>query len=213
MRLWRTPSHSLSSLSLQQAARLEFVPAPPSSIAGFHFCHRYHQTQSLSIDSPSQREFLAFDLCNMEQPLAVSAEDDPLDLSGVGQDDSKAKLTMETDPALLTGGTTAEDWRNALNKVVPAVVVMRTTVTRAFDTEPAGANYATGFIVDKARGIILTNRHVVKPGISTGMFYLGVRLGRDHRQLVGICIAMQYLPTRYQMTATCPVDLLNQFRT
>lgn len=108
----------------------------------------------------------------MEQPLAVSAEDDPLDLSGVGQDDSKAKLTMETDPALLTGGTTAEDWRNALNRVVPAVVVMRTTVTRAFDTEPAGANYATGFIVDKARGIILTNRHVVKPGpvVAEAMF-------------------------------------------
>ena len=38
------------------------------------------------------------------------------------------------------------------------------TQTRAFDTEGAGSSYATGFIVDKKRGIILTNRHVVTPG-------------------------------------------------
>lgn len=59
---------------------------------------------------------------------------------------------------------TAEDWRKALDKVVPAVVVLRTTACRAFDTESAGVSSATGFVVDKRRGIILTNRHVVKPG-------------------------------------------------
>lgn len=40
----------------------------------------------------------------------------------------------------------------------------RVTQTRAFDTEPASSSYASGFIVDRARGIILTNRHVVTPG-------------------------------------------------
>ncbi|ONM11434.1 Protease Do-like 7 [Zea mays] len=42
----------------------------------------------------------------------------------------------------------------------------------AFDTEVAGASYATGFVVDKSRGIILTNRHVVKPGpvVAEAMF-------------------------------------------
>lgn len=63
-----------------------------------------------------------------------------------------------------SSSATAEDWRRALAKVVPAVVVLRTTAARAFDTEHAGASYATGFVVDKGRGIILTNRHVVKPG-------------------------------------------------
>ncbi|GFP81162.1 protease Do-like 7, partial [Phtheirospermum japonicum] len=58
---------------------------------------------------------------------------------------------------------TAEDWRKALGKVVPAVVVLRTTACRAIDTEFAGASYATGFIIDKRRGIILTNCHVIKP--------------------------------------------------
>lgn len=71
---------------------------------------------------------------------------------------------MDIDPPFKENLATAEDWRMALNKVVPAVVVLRTNACRAFDTESAGASYATGFVVDKRRGIILTNRHVVKPG-------------------------------------------------
>ncbi|KAG5528100.1 hypothetical protein RHGRI_028888 [Rhododendron griersonianum] len=70
---------------------------------------------------------------------------------------------MEIGPELKESGATAEDWRNALGKVVPAVVVIRTTNCRAFDTEQAGSGSATGFVVDKKRGIILTNRHVVTP--------------------------------------------------
>lgn len=76
----------------------------------------------------------------------------------------KEDLCMEIDPPFKENLATAQDWRKALNKVVPAVVVLRTNACRAFDTEPAGASYATGFVVDKRRGIILTNRHVVKPG-------------------------------------------------
>ncbi|PWA99684.1 protease Do-like 7 [Artemisia annua] len=59
---------------------------------------------------------------------------------------------------------TAEEWRKALEKAVPAVVVLRTTVTRSFDTEFACVRSETGFVVDKRRGIILTNRNVVNPG-------------------------------------------------
>lgn len=76
----------------------------------------------------------------------------------------KSDLCLEIDPPPSETVATAEDWRRALDRVVPAVVVLRTTACRAFDTESAGASYATGFIVDKRRGIILTNRHVVKPG-------------------------------------------------
>lgn len=87
-----------------------------------------------------------------------------VDLSGLDREASKSNPLMEIDTVMLTGGATAEDWRKAINKVVPAVLVMRTTGTRAFDTETAASSYATGFIVDKRRGIILTNRHVVRPG-------------------------------------------------
>ncbi|XP_010558675.1 PREDICTED: protease Do-like 7 [Tarenaya hassleriana] len=84
----------------------------------------------------------------------------------------KEELCMEIDPPLQENVATAEDWRQALSKVVPAVVVLRTTACRAFDTEAASASYATGFVVDKRRGIILTNRHVVKPGpvVAEAMF-------------------------------------------
>ncbi|PON77426.1 Peptidase S1C [Parasponia andersonii] len=84
----------------------------------------------------------------------------------------KDDLSMDIDPPSRESIATAEDWRKALSKVVPAVVVLRTTACRAFDTEAAGASYATGFVVDKRRGIILTNRHVVKPGpvVAEAMF-------------------------------------------
>lgn len=86
----------------------------------------------------------------------------------------KEELCMEIDPPFKENIATAEDWRKALNKVVPAVVVLRTTACRAFDTESAGASYATGFVVDKRRGIILTNRHVVKAGMVFSCFLFPV---------------------------------------
>ncbi len=41
----------------------------------------------------------------------------------------------------------------------------RVTQNRSADTESAGSAYASGFIVDAKRGLILTNRHVVTPGM------------------------------------------------
>ncbi|KAJ0099450.1 hypothetical protein Patl1_21312 [Pistacia atlantica] len=98
---------------------------------------------------------------------------DPVDSPMTGVESTiKEELSMEIDPPFRENVATAEDWRKALNKVVPAVVVLRTNACRAFDTEAAGASYATGFVVDKRRGIILTNRHVVKPGpvVAEAMF-------------------------------------------
>lgn len=55
-------------------------------------------------------------------------------------------------------------WEATLERVIPSVVTIRVNVTRAFDTETARSTYATGFVVDAERGLILTNRHVVNPG-------------------------------------------------
>ena len=62
----------------------------------------------------------------------------------------------------------AEPWEATLRRVVPAVVAIRVSGTRSFDTEPASVVAATGFVVDAKRGLILTNRHVVRPGPVTG---------------------------------------------
>ncbi|XP_050262992.1 protease Do-like 7 isoform X6 [Quercus robur] len=103
--------------------------------------------------------------------------EDPMERLGSEPDSSikvDSDLSMEIDPPppLRENVATAEDWRRALGRVVPAVVVLRTNACRAFDTESAGASYATGFVVDKRRGIVLTNRHVVKPGpvVAEAMF-------------------------------------------
>lgn len=58
----------------------------------------------------------------------------------------------------------ADPWEQTLRRVVPAVVALRVSGTRAFDTEPASVVAATGFVVDAAQGLVLTNRHVVRPG-------------------------------------------------
>ncbi|GAB5366396.1 hypothetical protein AAMO2058_001140100 [Amorphochlora amoebiformis] len=57
-----------------------------------------------------------------------------------------------------------DEWKKVLTKCIPAIVTIKVSTTRAFDTELPGFGQATGFIVDKERGIILTNRHVVGSG-------------------------------------------------
>jgi pro-apoptotic serine protease NMA111 len=55
-------------------------------------------------------------------------------------------------------------WEEVLEEVVPAVVSIKVTGTRDFDTEDAKNSQGTGFVVDKERGIVLTNRHMVHAG-------------------------------------------------
>jgi S1-C subfamily serine protease len=55
-------------------------------------------------------------------------------------------------------------WQETLDRVAPAVVVLRVSSPRAFDDVTPGTGTATGFVVDAEQGLILTNRHVVTPG-------------------------------------------------
>jgi len=81
---------------------------------------------------------------------------------------SKSLIEDEIASAKATAfnGPTVESprWQNTLDKVVAAVVSIKFCTVRHFDTERAGYGVATGFVVDKTRGLILTNRHVVRPG-------------------------------------------------
>ncbi len=58
----------------------------------------------------------------------------------------------------------APDWATTLERVNQAVVSIRVTATRDFDTEGASVSQGTGFVVDAERGILLTNRHMVHAG-------------------------------------------------
>lgn len=60
----------------------------------------------------------------------------------------------------------SEGWAEVIARVSPAVVSIRMDRRVPFDTDGAGNSYATGFVVDAERGILLTNRHVVGAGPS-----------------------------------------------
>ncbi len=64
--------------------------------------------------------------------------------------------------SVVSGGN--GDWQATLDRVAKGVVVLRVSVPRAFDTDSPAFETATGFVVDGKRGIIVSNRHVVKPG-------------------------------------------------
>ncbi|OQR87375.1 pro-apoptotic serine protease [Achlya hypogyna] len=56
------------------------------------------------------------------------------------------------------------NWKQTLERVVPAIVSLKLNAPKSFDTETPGNGWATGFVVDAEKGIILTNRHVVGAG-------------------------------------------------
>jgi S1-C subfamily serine protease len=72
------------------------------------------------------------------------------------------------------------EWAPTLEKISKGVVAIQVDLTRGFDTEINASLQATGFVIDAARGLILTNRHVVTPGPVTAQ---GVFLDREEVQL------------------------------
>ena len=61
---------------------------------------------------------------------------------------------------LLTDATAEHDWTEQVAAYKPMVVNIETSSEVVFETEAKGTNFATGFVIDAARGIIATNRHV-----------------------------------------------------
>ncbi|KAJ0410543.1 hypothetical protein ATCC90586_006567 [Pythium insidiosum] len=70
-------------------------------------------------------------------------------------------VEMEAAPAQ---GAESRQWMTSLDRCIRAIVSIRLNSVRAFDGNGASFSVASGFVVDMARGIILTNRHVVTPG-------------------------------------------------
>ncbi len=54
----------------------------------------------------------------------------------------------------------AHNWTEQIAAFKPMVVNVETSSEVVFETETKGTSFATGFVVDAARGIIATNRHV-----------------------------------------------------
>ena len=102
--------------------------------------------------------------CDMDDGINTNFSDDhEHEMQVDGALDEQRQQQQQHDEA----PSAAKVWKETLERVVPAVVVLRVVNCRAFDTESPGSSYATGFVVDKERGIILTNRHVTKPSPTT----------------------------------------------
>jgi hypothetical protein len=71
-------------------------------------------------------------------------------------------MPMDMDDArtMNRAATTADsaEWQNTVQKVIKNVVSIHFCQTSSFDTDPAVASEATGFVVDAEKGYILTNR-------------------------------------------------------
>jgi S1-C subfamily serine protease len=76
----------------------------------------------------------------------------------------RASAAPPAPPASGAAAVGGADWAQVIAAVSPAVVSVRMDRPIAFDTDAAGNSYATGFVVDAERGILLTNRHVVGAG-------------------------------------------------
>ena len=70
------------------------------------------------------------------------------------------------EPVTTAATATADtaEWQATIEAVVKNVVSIHFCQTCSFDTSSALASEATGFVVDAAKGYILTNRHVVGSG-------------------------------------------------
>ena len=67
-------------------------------------------------------------------------------------------------PLLFSPVEAKSRWESTIEEVTPAIVSIKLSSTRSFDTEGAGNSQGTGFVVDAKKGLILTNRHLVEPG-------------------------------------------------
>jgi hypothetical protein len=79
---------------------------------------------------------------------------------------------------------------------------MRVNLVRHFDGNAATYSYATGFVVDAARGLILSNRHVVTAGPITAD---AVFLNKEEVQVIPIYRSGGAAPGN--LTATCRLCL------
>ena len=95
-----------------------------------------------------------------------------------------AQLAMLLASAItLQVAAATSDWQRVIDRVSSGVVAIRVDHVRAFDEKWNQSTDATGFVVDKEEGIILTNRHVVGPGPATAQ---AVFLNQEEVDLIPI---------------------------
>ena len=75
-------------------------------------------------------------------------------------DDARSDVSLEAIPIVPVAGAVHDtaEWQKTIEGVVKSVVSIHFCQTCSFDTDPAIASEATGFVVDAEKGYIMTNR-------------------------------------------------------
>ncbi|EPY50512.1 serine protease [Schizosaccharomyces cryophilus OY26] len=94
-------------------------------------------------NTPQQPELMGRDIFDINEPFPIRSTD--------------AERTIDEKRNHHT-------WDETTKRVVQSIVSIKGSALRSFDTESAGGFCATGFVVNKKKGLILSNRHVVSPG-------------------------------------------------
>ena len=109
----------------------------------------------------------------VEQPLRVEVFDDGNKAVLAPESDAdvarKLPVVSLASSAVATASSDKETWDRTLSRAINGIVSIKATTTRPFDTESAGDYTATGFVISKEHGLILSNRHVVNPAPITSV--------------------------------------------
>eukprot|EP00514_Thraustochytrium_sp_LLF1b_P009657 CAMPEP_0184548398 /NCGR_PEP_ID=MMETSP0199_2-20130426/6179_1 /TAXON_ID=1112570 /ORGANISM="Thraustochytrium sp., Strain LLF1b" /LENGTH=1031 /DNA_ID=CAMNT_0026943009 /DNA_START=176 /DNA_END=3269 /DNA_ORIENTATION=+ len=97
---------------------------------------------------------------------SIVAAHEPVTEESSKVEQNRVKRLSQRMKSMISGASSnsAQGFADAIERISPAVVVIRTNFVRTLEGSAAGSSTATGFIVDKRRGIMLTNRHVMSTG-------------------------------------------------
>ena len=141
-------THRAALYQQQSTTAPSEILSPPTSHAGKQYRGPSRRSKSLSIENNP--------LLAIENPLfTVYPSVIPVSPLHTTAD---AHIVLPQSTATIT-----PSWETSLERAINAIVSIKATHVRSFDTESTGAYNATGFVVDAEQGIILTNRHVVSP--------------------------------------------------
>ncbi|CUS08505.1 unnamed protein product [Tuber aestivum] len=82
---------------------------------------------------------------------------------------SMSAMSVISGVSAVSSTSDKETWDRTIARVIKGIVSIKATTTRPFDTESAGDYTATGFVISRKHGLILSNRHVVSPAPITSV--------------------------------------------
>lgn len=122
-------------------------------------------------ESPSDEEKSAFEFLTpkIEQPIPQIKRMPIHSMPTPPLSRSMSALSFTSNHSAMSTASDKETWDRTIARVINGIVSIKATTTRPFDTESAGDYTATGFVISKKHGLILSNRHVVSPAPITSV--------------------------------------------